>query len=96
MPDETLAVGGIVRPEIVWAALDCPSYVPSMWTSGRIALLGRLTTVRHRDVHVGERLVAIGWPRACEGRKRFTSSALIDAEGATVARADATWIELAR
>ena len=95
-PDASVANDGIVRPEIVWAALDCPSYVPSMWTSGSIALLGRLTAVRHRDVHVGERLAVVGWPRAAEGRKRFTSSALIDADGAVVAQADATWIELAR
>jgi hypothetical protein len=94
-PDASLAIDGVVRPEIVWAALDCPSYVPSMWASERISLLGRLTAVRHRDVAVGERLVAVGWSRGADGRKRFTSSALIDADGDTIARADAVWIELA-
>ena len=81
-------------PEIVWAALDCPSYAPSMWASDGISLLGRLTVVRHREVLVGERLAAVGWLRGAEGRKRFTSSALIDAQGETIARADAVWIEL--
>jgi len=83
-----------VLPEIVWAALDCPSYAPSMWVSESISLLGRLTAVRHRDVLVGERLAAVGWLRGADGRKRYTSSALVDAEGETVAQADAVWIEL--
>jgi hypothetical protein len=95
VPDESLAAAGVVRPEFVWAALDCPSYSPSMWLSGRISLLGRLSAALHRDLHVGEHLVVVGWARAVDGRKRFTSSAIIDASGATVAHADAVWIELA-
>lgn len=94
VPDESIADDGVVLPEIVWAALDCPSYAPSMWASDGISLLGRLTVVRHREVLVGERLAAVGWLRGAEGRKRFTSSALIDAQGETIARADAVWIEL--
>ena len=69
VPDESLADDGVVLPEIVWAALDCPSYAPSMWASESISLLGRLTAVRHRDVLVGERLAAVGWLRGAEGRR---------------------------
>ena len=35
-PDGSVADEGAVRPEIVWAALDCPSYVPSMWKGVRM------------------------------------------------------------
>ena len=54
-PDASLADDGVVRHEVVWAALDCPSYPPSlwasppeMWASGRVALLGRLSAERRR------------------------------------------------
>jgi hypothetical protein len=94
-PDESVAVDDVVRPEILWAVLDCPSYVPSMWASDRISLLGRMSAVLHRPVLAGERLVVVGWLREVDGRKRLTSSALMDGDGETIARADATWIGLA-
>jgi hypothetical protein len=94
VPDESVADDGIVRPEVVWASLDCPSFTPSMWTSGQISLLGRLAAVRGREIQVGERLAVVGWKLATEGRKHQTASALIDANGEVVARARATWIEL--
>ena len=97
-PDETFAEDGIVRPEVVWGALDCPSYVPSMWNgrmdAGAISLLGRLTAERLREIEVGERLAVVGWPLGHEGRKRHTATAIVDADGEIVARAMATWIEL--
>jgi hypothetical protein len=98
-PDESLAgPDGIVRPEVVWGALDCPSYVPEMWfaLSGghAISLLGRLTAERLRDVRAGEDLVVVGWPVSADGRKRHTASAILDGDGDVVARAQATWIEL--
>jgi hypothetical protein len=98
-PDETVAEDGIVRPEVVWGALDCPSYVPSMWNGGRmdtgpISLLGRFTAERLREIEVGERLAVVGWPLARDGRKSHTATAMIDANGDVVARAKATWIEL--
>ena len=100
-PDETVAEGGIVLPEVVWGALDCPSYVPSMWNGGQmdmgsISLLGRFTAQRHREIEVGERLAVVGWPLGRDGRKRHTATALIDESGEIAARAKATWIELRR
>ena len=98
-PDQAVADHGIVRPEVVWGALDCPSYVPSMWNGGRmdtgaISLLGRLTAERLREIAVGERLAVVGWPLGFEGRKSFTASAILDEDGEVVARAQATWIQL--
>jgi len=94
VPDRSLAGSdGVVGSEFIWAALDCPSYPPSMWATGRIALLGRLTVRREREVRVGERLVAVGWTVSAEGRKHLTRSALIDAGGEVVAAADAAWVE---
>jgi hypothetical protein len=59
-----------------------------------MALLGRLTARIDRLPEIGERLVAIGWPIGVEGRKHYAGSALFDDDGAEVAAAAATWIEI--
>ena len=60
----------------------------------RIALLGRLRAMRHREIRAGERLAAVGWTRSSEGRKHHTASALVGEDGSVAAAAEATWIEL--
>jgi hypothetical protein len=84
---------GALAPEILWAALDCPSYTPDV-SAGPIALLGRLSAELLRPVGSDETLVAVGWPLEAEGRKHHTASALLDSEGEPVARARALWIEV--
>jgi hypothetical protein len=84
---------GMVPDEIVWAALDCPSYAPAMWHEPG-SLLGRMSAEILERPRVGDMLVTMGWELAREGRKRFTASALLDGEGRTIARARATWVQL--
>ncbi|WP_459805644.1 hypothetical protein [Herbidospora sp. RD11066] len=92
-PDATVADDGVVRPEIVWAALDCVSYPPFARSTDAIALLGTFEAEIGRAVEAGERLVAVGWPLESSGRKLFSASALL-AGDEVVARARATWIAL--
>jgi hypothetical protein len=80
-----------LAPEILWAILDCPSYAPELY--GRLALLGRFSAELVRAADPAETLVVVGWGEGSEGRKHHTASAVIDAEGETVARARALWIE---
>ncbi|MGN6686416.1 MAG: PaaI family thioesterase [Actinomycetales bacterium] len=93
-PDVSLAADdGCVRPEAVWAALDCPSG----WTIdivGRPAVLGRMTVQLDARPPVGEECVVVGRLLGREGRKAFTASTLYDADGRVLARATATWIEI--
>jgi hypothetical protein len=93
-PDESL-VGkdGLVRPEFLWAALDCPSAF-ALRNGLRLSLLGRFTAKVMRRPKPGERLVAAAWRTGEEGRKHFSSSALFDRDGKQVAGANAVWIEL--
>ncbi len=84
---------GLVDPEIVWAALDCPSYVPSLWPRPP-ALLARLTAEVLEPVELGETLVVTGWGLGSEGRKHESATALLGADGRVLARARALWIEL--
>jgi len=91
-PDATLTnAEGAVRPEFLWAALDCPGYFAAEKQAG-MALLGRMSATIHRSVKAGERLVVTGWPISSEGRKHRVGSALHDDEGQLVAAAIGTWI----
>ena len=93
-PDPSLTdEAGLVRPEFLWAALDCPGYFAAENEAG-MALLGRMSATIHRPVSAGEQLIVTGWPIASEGRKHRVGSALHNAEGELVAAATATWITL--
>lgn len=92
VPDGSLADGsGRVKPEFVWAALDCPGYFATPM-AGKPALLGELAARVDRLPAAGEPCVVLGWERSSEGRKHFAGTALIGPEGDVLARARATWI----
>jgi hypothetical protein len=81
------------RPELVWAALDCPGAF-AVGLAGRGELvLGRLATRIDRLPAVGEQCVVVGWPLGQDGRKLYAGTALFTAGGDLLARARATWIE---
>jgi len=95
LPDATVPNrAGVVAPDIVWAALDCPSYTPPLWDWERPSLLARLAVERLDSVLVGEPVIAVGWHLASEGRKHHTASALLSPDGDVLARARALWITL--
>lgn len=87
---------GHLLPEIVWSALDCPSATPVIAWDDPPHVLGTFTVRIDRPVAVGEPHVCIGWPLAIDGRKKRSASALLDADGETVAMAEALWIEVRR
>jgi hypothetical protein len=84
--------GPEVRPELVWAALDCPSgwAVDDFQREG--VLLGRMAAEIDRLPAPGQPHVVLGWRIDEDGRKRFAGSALLTAEGEVLARARSTWI----
>jgi hypothetical protein len=81
-----------LRPEIVWAALDCPAgwAVDDFQREG--VLLGQMAASIHALPSAGVPHVVMGWRIGEEGRKRFAGSALFTAEGERIARARSTWI----
>jgi len=95
-PDESLDDGsGEVRPECLWAALDCPTSAPvANFAAGPPMVLARLTARLGCSVNVGERHAIVSWPLAVDGRKRRAASALFDSEGRLLCASRALWIEL--
>lgn len=82
---------GLIPNPVVWAGLDCPGG----WAAGfpdDVLLLGRLTAEVFRPPAPGESLLATGWQRARDGRKRLTSTALYTDEGSLVGRSEQVWI----
>ena len=92
-PDASLDAGqGDVRPEFIWAALDCPGYFATTYPAA--ALLGELAVHIDRVVRIGERCIVTAWPIARDGRKHKAGTALFDEEGELCAVGVATWVEL--
>lgn len=90
--DETLAdADGCVRPEFLWAALDCPGYA-AISTHAETAVLGRLHGSVERRLQAGEAVTVMAWPLFHDGRKHGAATAVFDLERRLVARAKAVWI----
>lgn len=94
LPDVSLAdADGKVKPEFIWAALDCPGYFASV-PSDRPAVLGELAVHIDRRVPADEPCVIVGWPISADGRKHRVGTALYTEAGDLCALGVATWIEL--
>jgi hypothetical protein len=98
-PDPDLAGGdGVLPPELVWAALDCPTSVPVANDPGagefRPIVLARLAVRIIGPVHAGQPHTIVSWPIEIDGRKRQAGAALHDGGGNLLAVSRALWIEL--
>ena len=86
---------GAVRPEFLWAALDCPGAWALMQTDESPIVLGRLAVDARATVTAGMPHVVAGWRHAPrEGRKNYAGTALYDAAGTVLATGRATWVAL--
>ncbi|MBX2801805.1 MAG: hypothetical protein KTR31_29270 [Myxococcales bacterium] len=84
---------GLVRPEIVWGALDCPSYF-AFGAEAPFALLGRLTARIVALPEKDEPCVTMGWQLHVDGRKLHCASAVHSESRGLLAIAHATWITI--
>jgi hypothetical protein len=98
VPDASVVANrDVVRPEFLWAALDCPSgWAPIVAAGGEPMLLGELAVRLFGAVRLHEPCVVTGWALGGEGRKRLAGAALFGADGALRAVGHATWITPAR
>src|SRR5262245_15114985 len=98
-PDPSLAAAdGLVAPEFVWSALDCPTGYACSYDratghfSGVPILLGRLSARIDGQPHQGERCVVTSWQTGREGRRLFAEAALFGEQGSVLAVARAVWV----
>jgi hypothetical protein len=81
-----------VRPELVWAALDCPGAIAVGFPDRGETLLGRFAVRIDELPQAGERCVVLAWPLGEDGRKLYAATALFGAHGRMLATGRATWI----
>ena len=100
-PDPSVAdFSGRVRPEVVWAALDCPSGIAAAeaatlgWDTA--ILLGRMTATLTALPVAGDQCLVIAWPGVRDGRKLLAGSALLGPGGKVLAAARAVWLTVPR
>jgi hypothetical protein len=94
-PEWTAAENDAVRPELVWAVLDCPAVFASFLDSDAepAAFLVRFNAELRHPVASGEEQVVIGWPLHRDGRKLRSASAVLGADGEVLAVAEALMVE---
>jgi hypothetical protein len=100
-PDLSVAgADGRVRPEVVWAALDCPSGIAAAEAAGldqdTAILLGQMTASLTTLPAVGDQCRVVAWPEVREGRKLTACSALLGPGGQVLAAARAVWLTVPR
>ncbi|HEX6134439.1 MAG TPA: hypothetical protein VFZ24_10760 [Longimicrobiales bacterium] len=96
VPDPSVCdANGIVHREVVWAALDCPSWfgLLEFEPGTTVGLLGQLAVHIVRRPTVRESCVAIGWSSGRSGRKLRGGAALYTSDGVLLGSSSAIWIE---
>lgn len=95
IPDSSLTNGGVVvRPEFVWAAMDCPTGFAAGFPWKGTLVTGRLAVEQTAPVYPLRPYVVVSWSTGNEGRKHHAGGALYDSAGELCAKARATWIKL--
>ena len=95
VPDPSLTAGGmVVRPEFVWAAMDCPTGFAAGFPWRGTLVTGRLAVDQVAPVYPLRAYVVVSWSTGNEGRKFHAKAALYGPDGEVCANARATWIKL--
>lgn len=91
-PTPDLADGtGLVAPEFIWAALDCPG---AFAINAEPILLGRMSTRILRRPPASEPVIVTAWAKGRDRRKHFAGSALFNPAGDLLAFSEQTWIQI--
>ena len=82
---------GLIGPEIICAAIDCPGAFAFLENDQRAGLLGRMTVEFLKPLRAGDETRILGWRLGEDGRKMLAGTALFDSEGDLVAKAKQVW-----
>jgi len=92
-PEWAAAPSGAVREEIVWAALDCPTYFAVHPDEMRLSFLVRQSVALRAPIAAGSEHVVMAWPTDADGRKRGAAAAVVSATGEILAVGEALLVE---
>ena len=100
-PDPSVTdADGRVRPEMVWAALDCPGGIAAAEAAGlardTAILLGRMTATLAAPPVAGDQCRVIAWPGGRRDRKLTAGSALLGPGDQVLAAARTVWLTVPR
>jgi len=84
---------GAAREEIVWAALDCPTYFAVHPDEMRLSFLVRQSVELRGPIPTMVEHVVMAWPIDVEGRKRSAGAAVVSAAGDVLAVCEALLVE---
>nr|WP_166475548.1 hypothetical protein [Bradyrhizobium symbiodeficiens]QIP01508.1 hypothetical protein HAU86_17705 [Bradyrhizobium symbiodeficiens] len=103
VPDPNLAAeDGLVAPEFLWSALDCPTGFACNYDQQSASfektplLLGRMAARIEARPRPGVPCIVTARPTGRDGRKRMAEAALHDEAGKLLAVARTTWIAVER
>ena len=95
IPDSSLTGSGVtVRPEFVWAAMDCPTGFAAGFPWRGTLVTGKLAVEQVGPVYPHRPYIVLSWPQGNEGRKFHAGAALYGPDGELCAKAKATWIKI--
>ncbi len=84
---------GFVRPEFVWAVLDCPGYFALHGVDEKVSFLARQRTEIIASPRAGVEYVVVGHEVERVGRKGTAATAILDAAGEVLAHSECLMIE---
>ncbi|RYZ06569.1 MAG: hypothetical protein EON61_13760 [Alphaproteobacteria bacterium] len=92
LPTPNLAdVSGLISPEYMWAALDCPG---AFAIDKEPILLGRMTAKILSCPTPNAPIVSVAWSKGQDRRKHFAGTALFDEAGQLLAFSEQVWIQI--
>jgi len=95
IPDPSLTSSGVVvRPEFIWAAMDCPTGFAAGFPWKGTLVTGRLAVEQVSPVYPLRPYVIISWGNGSEDRKHYAGALLYGPDGELCAKARATWIKV--
>ncbi len=92
LPTPDLAdASGLVAPEFLWAALDCPG---AFAIDVEPIVLGRMSARILTRPPAGAPIIVVAWAKGRDRRKHFAGSALFTETGDLLAFSEQTWIQI--
>ena len=85
---------GLVKPQFIWAALDCPGASALGVSADKVMVLGRFACRIDAAVYAGKSYIVTGWAIGSEGRKHFAGTAIFSEDGQLCGVGRATWIQI--